>query len=308
MSGLLIPSMVFVTTALFVLALFPPRPRTLRERLAPFAPQRGLVGRERDLTRSLHERLVLPAAAALFGGLTALAPGKIRDQAQAELERAGRPMQVSTFLALRAVIMLGMPALYVLVVLSGQVTLDPIMLAVPVLLFWIGQRVPRMWLKSRVRARERLIERALANAMDLITISMEAGLAFDAALAKVVEKTGGPLHDEFARVLYEMTLGKPRREALRELGRRVPLPDMVSFVTAVVQADQMGLGLGHVMRGLSAELRTKRRQRAEEQAMKAPVKMLFPLIFCIFPSMMLVVVGPAAVIIVTQVFATIKES
>lgn len=204
--------------------------------------------------------------------------------------------------------MLGLPLLYAALVFGGRVAMTPTSLATPLLLFWMGQRLPRMWLRQRIRAREARIERALAPAMDLITVSMEAGLAFDAALGKVVEKTSGPLRDEFEQVLREMTLGKPRRDALRDLARRVPLPDMASFVAAVVQADQMGLGLGTVMRGLADELRTKRRQRAEEQAMKAPVKMLFPLIFFIFPSMMLVVVGPAVVIIFTKVLGTIRDS
>lgn len=307
MTATLIPPLVFVTTALFVLALFRPRPRALRDRLSAYGERRGLIGRERLLSRSAVERLVVPGVAAMLARITALAPDRLRQQAQAELERAGQPMGVPTFLGLRAAIMFALPLLYVLVVWGGELPLTPMTVVAPLLLFWMGQRLPRLWLKSRVRARERRIERAMAGAMDLITVSMEAGLGFDAALGKVVEKTTGPLRDEFDRVLRELTLGKQRRDALRDLAHRVPLPDMASFVAAVVQADQMGLGLGQTMRGLAEELRVKRRQRAEEQAMKAPVKMLIPLVFFIFPSMLLVVVGPAMVIITTQVFGSVSR-
>jgi tight adherence protein C len=129
---------------------------------------------------------------------------------------------------------------------------------------------------------------------------MEAGLSFDAGLAKVVEKTRGTLADEFARVLQEMQLGRARRESLRELARRVDVRDLSALVAAIVQADQMGMSLAPVLRAQADDLRTRRRQRAEETAMKAPVKMLFPLILCILPSTMLVVLGPGIVTLYTQ--------
>jgi tight adherence protein C len=241
----------------------------------------------------------------VLGFATALAPARIRHQAETELEQAGQPMSLNTFLVLRAVAMFGLPIIYVWLAIRMAGQLTPFILVTPLVLFWMGQRLPRMWLKQRIRSRIRSIERALPGALDLITVSMEAGLAFDAALGKVVEKTRGPLADEFDRALAEMTLGKPRRDALRDLSRRIPTRDMASFISAVVQADQMGIPLGQIMRGLADELRTKRRQRAEEEAMKIPIKMLFPLIFLIFPSMLIVVMGPAMVIIITKVFGTI---
>jgi tight adherence protein C len=150
--------------------------------------------------------------------------------------------------------------------------------------------------------------RKLPTALDLITVCMEAGLSFDSGLAKVVEKTKGTLSDEFGRVLYEMQIGKPRREALRDMGQRVQVRDLTAFVAAIVQADQMGMSLGPVMRAQSEEVRTRRRQYAEEQAMKAPIKMLFPLMFCILPATMLVVLGPAMVTLFTQILTQMKDA
>src|SRR5205823_2712597 len=129
----------------------------------------------------------------------------------------------------------------------------------------------------------------------------EAGLGLDAAVAKVVEKTRGPLRDEFGRVLQEVSLGQMRRLALRDLAARCDVPDLSSFVSAIIQADQMGLGIAEVLRAQSEEVRLRRRQRAEETAMKAPVKMLFPLIMFIFPAMMTVLLGPAVWRIYTSI-------
>jgi tight adherence protein C len=147
----------------------------------------------------------------------------------------------------------------------------------------------------------------LPGALDLITVCMEAGLSFDAGLAKVVEKTHGPLADEFAQVLQEMQLGKPRRAALRELAHRTEVRDLSSFVAAIVQADQLGMSLAPVMRAQADEVRTRRRQLAEEQAMKAPIKMLFPIVFCILPSTVLIMLGPAVVAMFGQILAQMSE-
>jgi tight adherence protein C len=170
---------------------------------------------------------------------------------------------------------------------------EPVSLAALGLVGWYGGRLPINWLRRKATTRQARIQRSLPDTLDLITVSVEAGLGLDAALAKVVEKTRGPLRDEFARVLQEMNLGQMRRIALRSMANRCDVPEFTSFVGAVIQADQMGLGIAEVLRAQSDEVRLRRRQRAEETAMKAPVKMLFPLIMCIFPAMMTVLLGPA---------------
>ncbi|MGI8676471.1 MAG: type II secretion system F family protein, partial [Nocardioidaceae bacterium] len=143
--------------------------------------------------------------------------------------------------------------------------------------------------------RKELTQTALPDALDLLTISVEAGLGFDAALAHVAKNTHGPLAEEFARVLQEMQLGSGRSEAMRALGERSSLPELRGFVTSMVQADAFGIPVGRVLRVQATEMRTKRRQRAEEKAQKVPVKILFPLIFCILPTLFVVVMGPGVI-------------
>ena len=157
---------------------------------------------------------------------------------------------------------------------------------------WLG---PNLYLYQRVYDRSKLIQRALPDAIDLMTISVESGLAFDAAVQQVGRNTEGPLADEFSRVLREMQIGQGRAEALRGLADRTEVDDVKSFVTAMVQADSFGIPIANVLRIQSHEMRTKRRQRAEEQAQKVPVKITVPLIFCILPCLFIAVMGPAVI-------------
>lgn len=302
----LIPLLTFVTTVLFVLALAPPPRRSLRQRLAPYT-RRYASARERELAGSVVERLLLPAGRSLASLAASTAPARIRERAALDLARAGQPADVTTYLALRGLAMLGLPLAYVVVAARLGRPLDLPGLGAVALLFLAGSHVSGWWVRSRISERERRIERALPSALDLITVCMEAGLAFDAGLAKVVEKTRGPLAEEFARALQEMQLGKPRREALRDLARRTAVRDLASFVAAISQADQMGISLAPVMRSQADEVRVRRRQRAEEQAMQAAIKMLFPLIFCILPAMVLVVLGPAFVTLYVDILSQMAD-
>jgi len=159
----------------------------------------------------------------------------------------------------------------------------------------LGYYIPEWVLRSRSGDRQKQIQRSLPDALDLMSITVEAGLAFDAALERTAREMGGPLGDEFYRVHQEMRLGKSRAESLRDLGDRSPLSELRSFVLAMVQADIFGIPIARVLHVQSRELRIKRRQRAEEQAQKLPVKIIFPLILCIFPSLFIVLLGPAAI-------------
>jgi tight adherence protein C len=163
----------------------------------------------------------------------------------------------------------------------------------PLLFAAFGAAYPLLWLRDKVRARRRSIVRALPFDLDLLTLAVEAGLDFAAGLAKVVEKgRKGPLGDELSNVLKELKLGKTREEALRSLGARVGVPTLTSFVHALVQADRMGTPLGKVLRILSSQMRVERTQRAEKLANEAPVKLLFPLICFIFPTLFLMLFAP----------------
>jgi tight adherence protein C len=182
-------------------------------------------------------------------------------------------------LALTAIMGVGFPLHYLLV-------------AGATLTGWFG---PNLYLYQRVYERSNLIQRSLPDAIDLLTISVESGLAFDAAIQQVARNTQGPLAEEFSRVLREMQIGQGRAQALRSLADRSNVDDLRSFVTAMVQADSFGIPIANVLRIQSSEMRTKRRQRAEEKAQKVPVKITIPLIFCILPCLFIAVMGPAVI-------------
>lgn len=158
----------------------------------------------------------------------------------------------------------------------------------------LGFFVPDLYLYQQSHERSEQIQRGLADAIDLMTISVESGLGFDAAVQQVARNTEGPLADEFARVLREMQLGKGRAEALRALADRTGVADLKSFVSAMVQADSFGIPIAQVLRVQSSEMRVKRRQHAETKAQQVPVKITIPLIFCILPTLFIAVLGPAA--------------
>jgi len=161
----------------------------------------------------------------------------------------------------------------------------------------IGFMLPEIWLGRRIKKRQKMILLAVPDTLDLLTISVKAGLSFDGALSKVVEKTVGPLADEFRRSLAEIRVGKVRREALRDVVGRTDVPALSNFIAAIIQAEQLGVPIAKVLQVQSEQLRIERRQRAEEMAAKAPIKMLFPLVGCIFPSMFIVILGPAVILI-----------
>lgn len=169
--------------------------------------------------------------------------------------------------------------------------------------FILGYMLPDSWLNAQVKQRRKEIERTLPDVLDLLTVSVEAGLGFDAALLKVVEKQKGVLAEEFLRVLQEIKMGRPRREALRDLAKRNQVEDLSNVIASLVQADQLGIPVGGVLRNQAVQIRQKRRQRIEEKAQKAPVKMIIPLVFFVFPSIFVVVLGPALIQIM-DIFAT----
>ncbi|WP_176717313.1 type II secretion system F family protein [Vulcanibacillus modesticaldus] len=158
-----------------------------------------------------------------------------------------------------------------------------------------GYLLPIFYLQKQIAVRRAEIERDLPYVLDILTVSVEAGLGFDSALIKVVEKTDGTLANEFNKTLQEIKMGKTRREALKDLGERTGVEDMVQFVGSIIQAEQLGVRLGSVLRVQSEDMRQKKKQRAEEKAMKAPIKILFPLVLFIFPAIFIIILGPAII-------------
>jgi tight adherence protein C len=254
------------------------------------------VSREEDLSRSFRERALVPALGTLGAVGTRLTPIGMRKRIARKLILAGSPAAWSAD-KVAAVKMVGTGIGAVLGwLVATALSLGALPYTGAIVLFGgIGALIPGAFLDVKARTRQELIRRALPDTMDLLTISVEAGLGFDAALSQVVKSTEGPLAQEIARMLQEMQVGVSRVDALRSLASRTNVDELGGFTLAMIQAEQFGVSISKVLRSQASVLRTKRRQRAEEKAMKVPVKLLFPLIFCILPSMFIVLIGPAAI-------------
>ncbi len=253
--------------------------------------------REPTRTLTVRQRLLAPLTDAIVQLVRRLLPTRMLENVQHQLLVAGEPMTLNAFLTIQALLTVGLLIMGLLLLVSGA--LQPGLMAFLIVAGGgaIGFMLPQVWLRSRASARSGQIIRSLPDAFDLITTCVEAGLGLDAALARVAEKVKGPFAEELRRTLREISLGKLRRDAMRELGQRTNVPDLVTFVNAVIQAEEMGSSIGNVLRVQSEQLRIRRRQRAEAQAYKAPVKMLFPLVLCIFPTLFIVILGPAVITI-----------
>jgi tight adherence protein C len=287
---------VTAAAGVFLLVLSRAQPRSVdavRSRLAQYAPApRNL--RELEMNRSFTDRVVKPLAAHLASTVARVTPARSYEDIRKKLVLAGNPngMVPSDFLGMQglSLLVMGLFGLLLFVMLRASSSKAILMVGV---FFLFGYMYPRAWLDRKVKSRQRLLKEQLPDSLDLLTIMVEAGLGFDAALARLVDKAQNELSQEFATVLSEIRLGKSRREALQQLGQRTNAEDIATFVTSLVQADQLGVSIARVLRVQSAQMRIKRRQRAEEAAHKAPIKMLFPLAFLIFPSMFIIILGPA---------------
>ena len=252
----------------------------------------------KELDRPFTIRVLLPTVDRFTSLGRSLSPRGNADRIRHRLELAGNPpnWDVDRVLAFKVIGMLvgfAVGAIATFAVGAGLA----IAVVVTAGLTVLGLFSPDIVLMQWSQTRQQRIQRELPDALDLLSISVEAGLAFDAALAQVARNTVGPLADEFFRVLQEMQIGTGRADAMRALGDRTTVPELRGFVTAMVQADAFGVPIANVLRVQAAEMRIKRSQRAEEKAQKVPVKILFPLIFCIMPSLFVVILGPAAITI-----------
>ncbi len=292
---------LFATVFVTVLA-FSGGTQTLRVRLESIRGQTAApapVDDDADEYLPFTQRVLMPIVRVPVKQMARLMPTAMLDGLQQRLVIAGEPMELQAFLTMQFVSIVMFTLMPVLLILgAGSVSITRLGIIAGFAL--VGYMLPQMWLKQRVTGRQTQIIKSLPDAFDLITTCVEAGLGLDAALSRVAEKVEGPFADELTRTLRDISLGKQRREALRELGDRTGVPDLVSFVNAVIQAEQMGSSVGTVLRVQAEQLRVRRRQRAEEQAYKAPVKMIFPLILCIFPTLFIVILGPAVITIMND--------
>jgi tight adherence protein C len=251
--------------------------------------------REVETRRSVNERLVGPLTAKMAGVTQRLLPRTDPNVIANRLMAAGlaRSMSPQMYLALKGGLVFTAVVLGGIVMVSGMV---PPAMGMLVALGGsaIGYIAPDFFVNSRTRARRELMQMELPNVLDLLCVSVEAGLGFDAAVSKLSERMEGPLVDEFGLVLHEMRIGESRSAALKSLSDRVDVPEVSQFCRAIIQADQLGIALSRILRVQSHDMRVRRQLAAEEKAMKAPVKMLFPTVIFIFPSMFVVALGPAA--------------
>jgi len=257
---------------------------------------------ELELQQPFVERTLRPLMARFSGRMQRMTSTSFSDTTERRLALAGNPgdMRVADWLGVKAVGAIVGAAIffflfYVVNILGLPLFVSLLMIPAGALFGYIA---PEFWLGRKVRARQHAILLMIPDALDLLTISVRAGLGFDAALGKVVEKLQGPLSEEFRRALAEVRVGKARREALRDIVPRTEVPPLTNFIGAIIQAEQLGVSISKVLQVQSEQLRIERRQRAEEMAAKAPIKMLFPLVGCIFPSLFIVILGPAIILIV----------
>lgn len=251
-----------------------------------------------ELDRSFADRVLLPLLATTQGIGRRFSPQDSGVRIRAKLDLAGNPSSWTVERVLAGKVVGFAVALLVFLILSLAMGLGFLpTLGVTVIASVIGYMAPNLYLYQLAYNRAAELQNGLPDAIDLLTISVESGLGFDAACSHVARNTSGPLSEEFARMLREMQIGRSRSEALRSMADRTNLPDLRSFVSAMVQADAFGIPIGQVLRVQSSEIRVKRRQWAEEMAQKVPVKILVPLIFCILPCLFIAVLGPAAIAI-----------
>ena len=270
----------------------------LEQRLKGYGDIEPITLDEIELQKPFGERVLRPGLERVGRFLSDRTPTKSRDALRLKLSLAGNPgnLSVGGFTALRDVgAVVGLVLGLLVGLLVGHGLIGPIVgIAVGAL---VGFYVPVYWIGSLAGSRRIEIQKALPDAMDLLTIAAEAGQSFDAAIANVVEKYHNALADEFAVVIRETQLGRPRLEALEEMGRRCGVDDVNSFVQSVVQSEQMGVGIAKILRIQSTELRRKRRQRAQETAAQATLKMMLPMVGCIFPTLWIILLGPAILVI-----------
>jgi tight adherence protein C len=271
----------------------------LLSRLAE-ASQRGEVTslEQIELSQPFSERVLVPLMKSFAGISARFTPQKLLEDTNHKLELAGNPgsIDASVFLASRffvAVLFMGL--LFLVSVVSPNPW--PVSRVILVLIVFgvIGFFFPQLWLQGRINSRQHNIRKAMPDALDLLTICVEAGLGFDAAMSKVAEKWENELSMAFMRTIREIQLGKTRRDALRDMSDRLGIPEMTSFVAAVIQSEILGVSLSKVLRIQSDQMRVKRRQRAEEEAHKAPIKMIIPMALLTFPSIMIILLAPAGI-------------
>ena len=266
----------------------------IEDRLSQYGQREISSLTELELEQPFQDRVVFPILRRFSRLGRRFTPRSAMESLRQELIEAGSPSGIGAveYIGIRVATAIGLSGIVLLLFLLGGANLL-LGLGLGAFMLLLGYMLPGFWLKRRISARKKSVQISLPDAIDLLTISVESGLGFDPALSRVIEKWDNELTREFGRMLSEIRMGKSRREAMREMANRINVDDLNVFTSSMIQADQLGVSISKVLRVQSQQMRMRRRQRAEEQAHKAPVKMLFPMVFLIFPALYIVLLGPA---------------
>lgn len=300
---LIVIPVVLVAVVVVIIGIRMPQSQDpIQERLSELmVSEESMTLEELELSQGFSQRIIIPFLNRIGQVAQRFTPQATLESAKKRLEMAGNPMQMNPafFLMLRFVFaaLFGL-GLILVFARTGRNWLQG--LGISTIFAIIGYLFPSMWLSGRIKARQKSVFRAMPDALDLLTISVEAGLGFDGAMAKVNEKWVTELSLEFGRVIQEIRLGKLRRDALRDMSERLGVAEMSSFVAAVIQSEQLGVSMAKVLRIQSDQMRVRRRQIAEEEAHRAPIKMVFPIALLIFPSILIILLGPAAMLLLSS--------
>ncbi|MGH2593715.1 MAG: type II secretion system F family protein [Anaerolineae bacterium] len=268
---------------------------SLQARLAEYSSREQVVSLEEiEMSMPFSERVIAPMVRGAAEFVKRFTPERTLESTRHKLDLAGNPQNWSPaeFFGFRALalVVLGGVIFLLLSIAGNDISMTLLM---TVVFAALGFFLPALWLGSKIRTRQANIVKSLPDALDLLTVCVEAGLAFDQAMKKVTEKWDNELSLAMARVLQEIQVGRLRRDALRDMANRIELPDVTSFVAAIIQAETLGVSMAKILRIQSDQMRVRRRQRAEEKAHQASIKMLIPMVFLIFPSIWVVLLGPA---------------
>ncbi len=297
MLTMLIPMLVIIGIAIAVVATMLLRnsgqPDSVTDRLTQFT-ERPMTLEEMELELPFSQRVLVPISRAMLNVLGRLSPKASHEKIKLNLQMAGNPGNLTS--TMFSGIRLALSAF--LLIVFGFVTRSAGLPLINALLYTVlggavGYILPGIWLGQQIKKRKDNLIKALPDALDLLTVSVEAGLAFDSAMQRVAEKWDNELSREFKKVLIDVRLGKVRRDALKDMVARCGVDDVQTFIAAVIQAEQLGVSISKILRVQSDQMRIRRRQRAEEKAHQAPIKMLFPMVFLIFPALFVVILGPA---------------
>lgn len=247
-----------------------------------------------ELEQPFYQRVIVPLLNTGLDILGKFGPKQNVEKTKSMLVQAGNPGGITPvmFMGMRIGLAAALGFIFFVVMTVGGSSTNQLLMYSGLGLA-LGYMLPGMWLGSKIKERKKNIVKALPDALDLLTISVEAGLGFDIALKRVTEKWDDDLSTEFKRVLADISLGRTRRDALKDMAIRTEVEDVQIFTSAIIQAEQLGVSIAKILRLQSDQMRERRRQRAEEQAQKAPILMLFPMVFLIFPSIFVVILGPA---------------